>query len=392
MKSTAISVIFLITTIFFLASCRSGSKRENVFGDSIHLLQNVGIEEVVIPASDVLNLKSYYISSVYQHDSITLLYGYNDKARALDCFDLKTLKTSQISLSQEGQSAVVQPIADLFVCSPDSIWVFDAAQRLLLLNARGEVMKSLNLLDGLGEHEHILIGRNYAIATERFYYDSERGSILFGVVDASGSSTEFRVREISLTNVENVIDYALQPSVVVGDVYNGGYANMNKPNICFFESKIVYNYPVESHVYIVDRRTKELRVVEANSHFSANRARKCPSNSDYAEWERHGIENPHFCEVMYLPQTDKYVRLHTAEYEYDSKKSMEEMICGKDLCMTIFNGDFSMLGEVKLEKHRYSCFTGWCAMNDGLILYVDNPLLDGDVMENLVFDKFTITD
>lgn len=392
MKNIAISVIFLITTIFFLAACRSGSEKENVFGNTIDLLQNVRMEEVVIPASNVLNLKSYYISSVYQHDSITLLYGYNYKTHALDCFDLKTLKTSQISLSQEGRSAIIQPIADLFVCSPDSIWIFDATQRLLLLNSQGEVMKVVNLLDSLNEHEHILIDRNYAIATERFYYDSERGSILFGIVDTSGSFAEFRVREISLMNIENATDYVLQPSVVVGDVFNGGYANMNKPNICFFGSKIIYNYPVESHVYILDRKNKEFSVIEADSHFSENIANKCSSKTDYVEWERHGIENPHFYEMMYLPQIDKYVRLHTAEYEYDSKRSMEEMICGKDLCMTIFNSDFSIMGEVKLAKYRYSYFTGWCAMNDGVILYVDNPLSDGDIIENLVFDKFTITD
>ena len=149
MKNIATSVIFLITTIFFLAACRSGSKKENVFGNSIDLLQNVGVEEVMIPASNVLNLKSYYISSVYQHDSITLLYGYNYKTHALDCFDLKTLKTLQIGLSQEGQSAIVKPIADLFVCSPDSIWIFDATQRLLLMNSQGEVTKIVNLLDSL---------------------------------------------------------------------------------------------------------------------------------------------------------------------------------------------------------------------------------------------------
>lgn len=392
MKNIATSVIFLITTIFFLAACRSGSKKENVFGNSIDLLQNVGVEEVMIPASNVLNLKSYYISSVYQHDSITLLYGYNYKTHALDCFDLKTLKTLQIGLSQEGQSAIVKPIADLFVCSPDSIWIFDATQRLLLLNSQGEVTKIVNLLDSLNEHEHILVDRNYAIATDRFYYDSENGSILFGIVDTSGAFAEFRVREISLLNVENATDYVLQPSVVVGDVYNGGYANMNKPNIYFSGNKIIYNYPVESHVYIIDRKNKAYRVIEADSHFSENVASKCSSKTDYTEWERHGIENPHFYEVMYLSKIDKYVRLHTIEYEYDSKKSMEEMICGKELCMTIFNGDFSILGEVKLAKHRYSYFTGWCAMNDGVILYVDNPLADGDIIENLVFDKFTITD
>lgn len=256
----------------------------------------------------------------------------------------------------------------------------------LLLNADGEVLKAFNPCDGLEAHESVLVGRNYAVATDGFYYDAERGSLLFGVVDLSGSSAKFRVREISLKNAKVVWEYTLQPSVVVGDVYSGGYANMNKPNISFTGNKIVYNYPVESHVYVLDRKTNKTKVIEADSRFSKNVADKCLSKDDYTQWERHAIENPHFYEVVHLPQIGKYVRLHTSECVYDVGKTMEELICGKELSLTVFNDDFSVCGEMKLARNRYSYFTGWCAMDDGIVLYVDNPLSDEQVTENLAVD------
>ena len=83
----------------------------------------------------------------------------------------------------------------------------------------------------------------------------------------------------------------------------------NAVNIAFHDSLIVYNYPIESHIYVLNRLTGSFRALEADSRYTKNCAEKCLSK-DYSLWERHQIENPHFFDVMYLSEVGIYARLH----------------------------------------------------------------------------------
>lgn len=375
-------VIFTLL-IFFLASC-SGSKKAS------HGMKEKSITvkyaEVIVPTSDVLNLKSYFLSASYQKDTISRLYSYNTKAHALDCYDLTSLQSSQIPFFREGPSSVLPRISGLFVCSPDSIWVYDASQRFLLINASGEVLKTVRPQDALKSEMYVLVDQNHAIATDKFYYDTRRASLLFGVRDDSASPGCFKVCEYALDEHKIVAEYPLQPSVEVGDVYNSGFANMNKPNITFTDKYILYNYPVESHVYVMDKKTKETKVIEADSRYTKNVASKVTSSADYKQWERHGIENPHFYEVLYIPGKDMYVRLLGDEMDYDAIQSQPDLIWDRKMYLMVFNNDFSSYSEVKLPTRRYNPGTGWCALNDALLLFVENKLLSEELTENLVFD------
>lgn len=122
-------------------------------------------------------------------------------------------------------------------------------------------------------------------------------------------------------------DIPLPASVDVPHVAEGDYADMSRPNLTFTADKIVCNYPVESHVYVIDRRSGQTNVFEAPSRYTANKAEPCRSRTDYTQWERHRVENPHFYELMYLPASGRYVRLHTAGQTYDaSKKLMDQLL------------------------------------------------------------------
>ena len=379
--------IVLTALLFLLASCRSGSK--NALRESVEDSLSVEYAEVVVPLSDVLNLKSYFLSAAYQRDSVSQLYGYNSRAHALDCYDLVSLRSSQIPFFREGPSAVLPRISGIFVSSPDSIWVYDASQRFMLVNAAGEVLKSVSLQGVLKPETSVLVDQNHAIATDKFYYDAGRGSLWFGVRDNSVSPGCFKVCEYALDGHKIVAEYPLRPSVEVGDVYNNGFANMNKPNITFTDKYIVYNYPVESHVYVMDRDTKATKVIEADSRYAPNVASKLSSLTDYKQWDRHELENPHFYEVLYLPGMDAYVRLLGGAMDYDAVQSRPELIWDRKMYLTVFDGDFSVRGEVELPSRRYNPGTAWCALDDGLLLYVENGLSPEELKENLVFDKVT---
>ena len=125
------------------------SPKHNKSSETNHSdLEGLQIKKHILPEADILNLKSYYLSGYYQ-DTTEWLYGYNFKLHALDRFNLRNGKATQLSFYTEGHSAVISPITGLMVCSPDSIWVVDATQSALLLNGNGELLRKVKLLSNL---------------------------------------------------------------------------------------------------------------------------------------------------------------------------------------------------------------------------------------------------
>lgn len=60
---------------------------------------------------------------------------------------------------------------------------------------------------------------------------------------------------------------------------------------------------------------------------------KCESGN-YEQWERHNIENPHFYDLMYLPQTGMYARLHLGGIEFDATRDIQNLMDDRDLYLT----------------------------------------------------------
>lgn len=379
------ALIYLFMLLCSLLACHSENNKKYAEAESSDMAE-LKIENIIQSESGILNLKSYYLSVCYQ-DTTDWLYGYNFKLHALDCFNLRNGKAAQLSFSAEGNSAVVSPITALSVCSPDSIWVVDATQSALLLNRKGEVLKKIRLPSILSSGQSIIVERNHAISTTDLYYDEIRHSLLFGIRNASTTPVSFQVCELFLSDSIPPVIYPLQPSIEIPKVGDGDYANMNRPNITFTSDKIVYNYPVESHIYVMDRKSRQTDIYEADSKYCKNKADKCESRDDYAKWEKHGVVNPHFYEVRYMPARDMYIRLHVGEEEYDTSKKLGDILAGRKLYLTAFDNRFNVIGERELASRRYSLWTGWCVTEDALLIYVDNPLSEEEKGEYLEYDK-----
>ncbi|RGK25480.1 DUF4221 domain-containing protein [Bacteroides intestinalis] len=379
---------FLLLVCFsFLISCQfAGNKKEIGYGEEVQL----NVKEVVVPSSDVLNLKSYYLSFVYQSDSLQMLYGYNYKIHGLDCFNLKNMQSSQITFLGDGNSAVVRPVTGLYVQSLDSIWIYDGSQRALLLDRQGQLLNAVNLRDGLTSNEQVLIDCNFAISTSKLYYDGQHKSLLYGIQDTSTSPYSFKVREASLNGSFPPVTYLLQSSVSVSDVSGGDYGNMSGINISFSDDDILYNYPVESHVYVLDRRTKQTKVIDADSRFTKNVAGKCRSRSDYSQWIRHAVENPHFYDVMYLPEKEMYVRLHLGEHTFDATLDADALMDDRNLYLTLFDKELNVIGESRLAVHRYNYYTAWTAMGKGILVFVDNLMSSATKTDKLEMDVIEV--
>ena len=356
-----------------LASCALGGKQqaEKPHGE----IEGLKVTNVRIPETNVLNLPSYYLSAYYR-DTAEWLYAYNYRARALDCYDLRNRTVRQLLFKADGPSAVIR-IHSLQICSPDSIWVFDESQRALLLNQEGNVCRSVTLTEGLADGQCIIVGHNYAMSTTDFYYDEARRSLLYCVANQSTSPASFFLREVFLDGVPAVSHPLMLPEEIP-NVGEREYPYMGQPNVTFLPDKILYNYPVDSHIYVMDRAS-------GDSNFTSNQAVPCNWKS-YSDCERHRIENPHFYEIRYLPGRDMYVRLHVNGQEFDATKDLGTMLASKKLYLTVFDNRFSVVGESELPSQRYDLFTGWCTTSDALLLFVNNPLLEEERGEHMEYD------
>ena len=342
----------------------------------------IEVGEIKFPPQDVLQLKSYYLSSSVRVDSIDYLIGYNYKSHSLDCMNLESKSVTQFMLPSDGPNAIVR-LSGIYVQSLDSVWVFDESERAFLVDSLGIVKRTIDLKKYLKEKEQLLINTNYAMFTSRLHYNPSRCSLMFLVKNTA--SNTFTVKEVFINENGKMETYQLLPSKVVPDM-SEGYAYNNFPNVNFAGENIIYNYPVESSIYTLNIRTNKQNYILADSRYTSNIVKKCTAGRDYNTLEKHRLENPHFYDVMYLPKYNIYARLHADKVDFDEKKGLEKLINERDLYLMLFDANMEKISETKLTNCRYNPFTGWNAIYDGIALFVDNVLDEKNNADDLIID------
>ena len=68
--------LIIFPLCFFFISC-NGSKKQSA-GQEVNEVK-LQTEDILFPVSEVLNLKSYYLSSYFHNDSLSLIYGIVNK-------------------------------------------------------------------------------------------------------------------------------------------------------------------------------------------------------------------------------------------------------------------------------------------------------------------------
>lgn len=364
----------LLFLLLVISACyNTKSKRTSAEGqDSL----SYHVKHIQVPSADsVFELNSYNITDFMNVDTIKGMIAYNYRLHSLDIINLDGKHpVSSIPLQQEGPDGVSNRISGIDFINWDSIWIYDKTA-VCLLNKRGEVKNRISMP---GSWEKILVEANYAINTAKFTYNQNHHSLLY-----LAKRDSFVIEEFDVINQKVVKRYPLSNSVVNLERALL-YGDMDAPNVTFVTGKVIYNYPYESNIYLLDLNSGKQSVIDAKSRYTSNEARQCTAKG-YSLWERHRIENVHFYDVMYLSGCDRYVRLHLSGKEFDANESAQALIDGKDIYMMCFDKDFNLLGESKLENNKYCYYTGWCALPDALLMFNDNSLSDS-VDENLNMD------
>ena len=360
-------------------SISCSQRRENIKTVDNDLVE-IQKEELFFPPSDVLQLKSYYLSSSVQVGAKHILIGYNHKEHALDCIDLLEKKIIQIPLQTSGPNAITR-LTGIFAYQKDSIWVADESESVFLIDPKGNVLKRIQIRNSLQEDEELIINTNHAMSTIRLYYNALHQSLLCTVKDRSVSPPRFKVKEIFLEENQKVKTFNLSPSIAEPDI-SKGYANMSEPNVNFRDDYILYNYPIESHLYKIDLNTGSGKMYKADSDYTSNKAQKCKSKTDYTEWQRHGFENPHFFDIMYLPTCDMYARLHVDAIDFGKNENLELLSRERDFYLCLFDNELNKIKEIKLPINTFNPYTGRCQIHDGILFFVDK-ITDQEISEDL---------
>lgn len=385
MKNSICISIYLLLLCICCISCLYGKKGEvsrKTDADKVELL----VEEIQIPPSDQLLLKSYYLSSAFQCDTTHVVVAYNYKEHALDLVDLNSKKTMQLKLTQEGPAAITRGIGGLYIHNLDSIWICDDTQNAFLVNGKGEIKEKI-LLSSDASDGVVAVSTNYAQSVIKLFYNEQRNSLFYAVEKIENEVRAVTVKELFLGKQKRIESYALSPSTVEPIIEFKDYGYMCNPNITFTNDKIICNYPIESSIYVIDLPTMERRTIIADSEFTPNRVSKS-SASSYEAQEKIALENIHFHEVMYMPKEELFCRLHVGAAHMTNEKDRMKWNDSRNLYLTLFDRDFNIVNELELPSRRYSYYTGWCALDNGVLIFVDNLLSEMDLSEELFFDIY----
>lgn len=339
---------------------------------------DITIEEIEFPPSEVLNEKAYPICSSCTADGASWIVGYNPHIHALDFINLNTKEMRQVKLEMEGDASVLRPLA-LYAYRLDSIWLYDEAGQLTLMNREGKIVRK-DRLTGHPEEE-VMIRTNHAMYTSRLHYIGPEQSVYFII----RKGYLYFVKKYSLEN-QSATYYKLAPPYTTKRNVSSDFGNMDGVNATFTDSLILYNYPIESVFYVLDKQTGESRLIESYTTHGRNTAKPLDAASDYSQWERHGLENPHFFEVAYIPQKKMYMRLHLKETVFNPETPVVELSDNRELYLTCWDESFRLLCETRLPMHRYNYYTGWCALSDGLLLFVHNSTSKDETDDTLRTD------
>lgn len=325
--------------------------------------------------ADVLELKSYYLSSFFDFGAVQGVMAYNYRLHSLDLISLGDCRIfSSIPLQKEGPDGISGEISGICPVSGDSIWVYDGIS-MYLVDSLGHVCNRF----AFENKDAVVIASNHAMCTARFSYNRSDASLLY-LVDGNS----FFVEKYDVATQRVVHRYPLSSSIV-NPARDRVYGDMDCPNVSFANGKIIYNYPYESHVYVLDTSSEQLSVIDAGSAYTSNHAATMTSQK-YADWERHRVENVHFFDVMYLAEAKKYVRLHVNGVPFQVNQSLPTLMDSRSLYLSVFDEGFQTMGEVKLSDKCYNLCTGWCSLPNGVLIFKENILSDAVDDENLCLD------
>lgn len=357
--------------LFFCACHRSDNVRiqtANVDGIESYSVSNY----VVSPVSDtILLFQSYSLSMPFVKEGKNRIMVYDDRQHALDVFcDSDFLY--RIHLQRHGNNAIKGKVQSFMPISEDSVWIYDRVA-FYLINRSGKVLCEHK------DEDDVILGSNYAMHTAHMGWQ-DNGVLLYPTRD-DNLSIKVKFYDSRKDEVIDEVNLSYPACNPKGDKK---YPYMDFPNVTFSPNRIIYNFPYEDNIHVIDLSTAENQEYAILSEYSDGVLPLYNKGKTFTDYMQYNWGNKHFYEVSYLRDLNIYVRPMLGASDLEQYGNAESVVDVRKLYLTFLDDRFNTIGEMELKEHRYSNFHGWCALTDGVAVYVDNLL--GGHHEELVYD------
>ena len=368
---------FIISLFCLCLSCNKKPLINNNYGTPVELKKvevNINLDEK--------SLNTYNLLSSLFYNGKDIIYAYNYLTHAIDIINITDNNISHINLDSEGLNGLSKEINGLYANSSDSIWVATMTD-ISLIDSTGQVMKRHSLLERNTGVAMIMC--NFSSFTSKIYFNKKRNSLFYLVMVVNDNKSTFFVEELSLSdNTKNKYQILFNDDK---DLRND-YGWMQCPNVTYTDSKILYNLPVESNIYVIDIETGENNIYGGKSKFTENKVDKLSLPYDFEQANIHISENVHFFEVNHEPVKDVYYRLHFGKTEFDATRDFESIFNIKEIYLTVFNNKFEVINETRLEAQKYYFRNCWGTTSKGFYMTRSNMFYKRIDYEQLQIDIF----
>ena len=168
----------------------------------------------------------------------------------------------------------------------------------------------------------------------------------------SKGKSNFFASEYSLTD-HSIKTYPL--GATEDKDFRNEYGWKQCPNVTYTDKAILYNFPIESNIYVIDIESGKGSAFGGKSQYTTNSVKKLQSPFSFTDGNRHIHENVHFFELLYDSTNDRYYRLHLgSNVDYNDKMDFESLYHSKTMYLMVFNNEFEIINETKLDKERYN--------------------------------------
>jgi hypothetical protein len=375
-------IYIILLSVFAFFSCNN----KNSLVDNIYSISKTLVSKEIDIINDDTSLKSYHLHSTFSYRDDDYIMTYNSRTHALDNFNVSKRTVSHINIDSEGQNGIPHDILGIHVHSIDSIWIYTTGI-ITLIDSIGVVKERIRT--SFSDNEFPVILTNFSCCTSRFYYNSDRKSLFYMSVSIIENRSNFFVSEYSLTD-HSTKKYPLNATETKD--FRNDYGWKQYPNVTYTSKSILYNFPIESNIYVIDIESGENSVWGGKSQYTPNMVKKLRSPYEFYEADRHINENVHFFEILYDPIKDIYYRLHLSNIEYNAEINSDSLYFSKTMYIMVFNNNFEIINETKLDKEKYNYLHFWGMLNSGLFIAKDNLFYKNIDYEKLQIEIFNISD
>lgn len=350
-------------SVLISTGCKEHRQSSNYVSERSGYQILISTDSIGIDDNDaLLTLGSYTniaAESVDTQDGLPVLYCYNYRTHALDVLNLAEGRfVESLSLEKEGPEGIPGRIRSVS-WEGDSIMIYDTIG-IYFLSKNGKVTSRFPIK----EFSRCPVDRNARSAGISLRYLPDKQRLLFPVVNRDNS-----IDIVTFDLPDSELNRKKLPGTELNKDVSTAYGFMFMPNITFTtDSTVVYNYPYSSDIHLFNLSTEESATITVPAKYTGE-ATQCEKPDDAEEVTWHGIENPHYYPVEYLPEADIYVRLALGPTSLPRTAGLAEAMNQRRLYMTVFDREFNTITELELPENRYDPFFGWITLPDGIAFF-----------------------